>query len=63
MFSNTVVSRTSYTLNEIVMGAKFVPMYHRNEESNTTVLDLGKINTYTEAGISNYFDKDQTIKE
>lgn len=55
MFSNTVVARSSYTLNEIVMGAKFVSMYHRNEESNNTVLDLDKINTHTPVDISSYF--------
>jgi hypothetical protein len=26
MFSNTVVARTSYTFNEIIYGAKYIPM-------------------------------------
>lgn len=47
MFSNTVVARSSYTFKEIVFGAKFVPMYHRNEEANTTILDLEKLNSFT----------------
>ncbi len=63
MFSNTVVSRTSYTLNEIILGAKFVPMYHRNEENNTTVLDLEKINTHTTVDINNYFNNNKTMEE
>lgn len=46
MFSNTVVSRTSYTFSEIVCGAKFLPMFHRDETSNRTVLDLSKLNAY-----------------
>ena len=63
MFSNTVVARSSYTLNEIVMGAKFVPMYHRNDEKNTTVLDLEKLNTYTAVDIDSYFKKDDSRKD
>jgi hypothetical protein len=52
MFSNTVVDRSSYTLKEVVVGAKFVPMYHRNSTGKKTVLDLEKLNTITEADIS-----------
>ena len=44
MFSNTVISRTSYTFDEIIFGAKFIPMFHR--EGNTTVLDLDKLNDF-----------------
>ena len=51
MFSNTVVARSSYTFKEIVYGAKFIPMYHRNEDSNATILDLEKLNSFTEADI------------
>lgn len=51
MFSNTVVSRTSYTLNELVIGAKFVPMYHRNEEKNKTILEMDKLNEFVKADI------------
>jgi len=46
MFSNTVVTRSSYTFKEIVFGVKFNPMYHRNEEANKTILDLEKINSF-----------------
>jgi hypothetical protein len=52
MFSNTVVDRSSYTLKEVVVGAKFVPMYHRNSTGKKTVLDLEKLNTFTEADVS-----------
>ena len=44
MFSNTVISRTSYTFYEIIFGAKFIPMFHR--EGKTTVLDLDKLNEF-----------------
>ncbi|MEO8770293.1 MAG: ion channel [Ferruginibacter sp.] len=47
MFSNTVVARSSYTFEEIIYGAKFLPMYHRNEINNSTVLELSKLNEYT----------------
>ncbi len=56
MFSNTVVSRSSYTLKEIVLGAKFLPMYHKNEESDKTILDLDKLNSFTEVDISAHFN-------
>ncbi|HEY5462454.1 MAG TPA: hypothetical protein VIJ95_04295 [Hanamia sp.] len=52
MFSNTVVSRTSYTLNEIVIGAKFNPMYHRSEKENKTLLFLDKLNSFSSAEIN-----------
>lgn len=52
MFSNTVVARSSYTFKEIIYGAKFKPMYHRNEEANKTILDLEKINSFTEAEVA-----------
>jgi hypothetical protein len=52
MFSNTVVARSSYTFKEIVYGAKFNPMYHRNEAGSVTILDLEKLNSFTEVDIS-----------
>jgi inward rectifier potassium channel len=52
MFSNTVVARSSYTFKEIVWGAKFIPMYHRNNDADATVLDLEKLNSFVEADIS-----------
>jgi inward rectifier potassium channel len=52
MFSNTVVARTSYTMQELVIGAKFIPMYHRNEDNNCTILDLEKLNAFTNAKIN-----------
>ncbi len=52
MFSNTVVARSSYTFKEIVYGAKFIPMYHRNSDADATMLDLGKLNSFNEVAIS-----------
>ncbi len=52
MFSNTVVARTSYTFAEIVIGAKFVPMFIPAEQSNRTILQLDKLNSYTDEDIS-----------
>ncbi len=43
MFSNTVIARTSYTFNEVIYGAKFVPMFHRDQQKDTTVLELDKL--------------------
>jgi len=52
MFSNTVVARSSYTFKEVVVGAKFIPMYHRDEENNRTILDLEKLNLFNAVDIS-----------
>lgn len=52
MFSNSVVARTSYTFSELVIGAKFIPMYHRDELNSSTKLDLGKLNSHVPADIS-----------
>ena len=45
-FSNTVVSRTSYTWNEIVDNAKFNPMFKNFETQHTTMLNLAKLNDF-----------------
>lgn len=42
MFSNTVVARSSYIFKEIVYGASFIPMFHRDARNNKTRLDLSK---------------------
>lgn len=55
MFSNTVVARSSYTFKEVVFGAKFIPMYHRNTDGNKTILELEKLNSFNEADISYAF--------
>jgi inward rectifier potassium channel len=55
MFSNTVVARTSYTFGEMVVGAKFIPMYHSNQDSNHTVLDFTKLSAYNTVDISEAF--------
>lgn len=47
MFSNTVVSRTSYLLDELIIGAKFNPMYHKSPRDNKTILHLNLLNSYT----------------
>ena len=52
MFSNTVIARTSYTLDEVRYGVKFVPMFHRDNEKNTTILDLNKLNLFETAKLT-----------
>jgi inward rectifier potassium channel len=53
MFSNTVVARSSYIFQEVVVGVKFIPMYHRNEAANKTILDLEKLNSVVPATLNN----------
>ena len=59
MFSNTVVSRTSYTLQEMIIGAKFVPMYHRDNAKEKTILELNKLNTTIATDISNLYNTEK----
>jgi inward rectifier potassium channel len=51
-FSNTVMDRTSYRADEIVFGAAFNSMYHRDEKHGSTVLDLSLLNSFHSADIS-----------
>ena len=60
MFSNTVATRSSYTLQELVLGAKFVPMYHRNNKKDKTILELEKLNTFLPVDISNLYFSQKT---
>ena len=46
MFSSTVVSRTSYIFEEVVYGARFIPMFHKDDANHITILDLKKISTF-----------------
>ena len=61
MYSNTVVARTSYTFREFVIGAKFIPMYHRNDDQTSTILDFEKIGVYTDIDISYAFASDEAV--
>jgi len=45
-FANTVIARTSYTVDEIIEGAKFTPMYDRSSTGETTILHINKLNNY-----------------
>lgn len=51
MYSSTVVKRTSYTFDEIVYGAKFLPMYDKNESNTKTILHLDYLNKFVNVGI------------
>lgn len=52
MFSNVVVARTSYTLNEVITGAVFEPMYHRSANAKNTVLNLNKLNSFSKTSLN-----------
>lgn len=45
-YSQTVYTRFSYTAEEIIWGGKFVPMFKRNEDGSSTILELNKISLY-----------------
>jgi inward rectifier potassium channel len=46
MFSNTVVKRTSYTFEEVIFGAKFLPMFSKNAQDNKTILHIDRLNSF-----------------
>jgi inward rectifier potassium channel len=46
MYSSTVVKRTSYTFDEVVYDAKFLPMFTRNIQNDKTILHLDKLNAF-----------------
>lgn len=43
-FSNTVQQRTSYTFEDLIYGARFLPMFERSADGSYTILELDKIN-------------------
>lgn len=45
-FSNTVIARTSYTFDEFVNGAKFIPVYYESPEGKGTIVELSKLHEY-----------------
>lgn len=51
-FSTTVIKRTSYTFSEIVFGAKFKPMFSRNQDDTKTILHIDLLNSYEKTVLS-----------
>lgn len=47
-FSNTVISHTSYTYEDILNGHKFIPMYLDSPDGEGTIIDVRKLNEYIE---------------
>jgi hypothetical protein len=46
MYSTVVATRTSYTFDEVVYGAKFKPMFSRSTDNSKTVLHLNMLNEF-----------------
>jgi inward rectifier potassium channel len=45
-FSNVVQQRSSYTYNQVIYGARFLPMFQRSKDGSYTLLELDKINEH-----------------
>lgn len=58
-FSNTVQQRTSYTSQELIFGARFLPMYERPEDGSHTILELDKINAHEAASLPDAYETPQ----
>lgn len=52
MFSNIVVARTSYVFGEIYYGAKFEPMFERDDSGEKTVIYINKLNLFKPADLN-----------
>ena len=48
-YANTVISRSSYTMEELVFGARFVMMYGPDKEGKRTLLDHSRLHAYEPA--------------
>jgi inward rectifier potassium channel len=55
MFSNVVVANTSFTMEEIVLGAKFNMMFQKSEDGNHTILDLSELNQFKKIDIDHLY--------
>jgi inward rectifier potassium channel len=51
VYSNQVMQMTSYTMDELVWGARFSLMYQQSKEGATTILELDKLNHYEEISL------------
>ena len=51
VFSNNVISRTSYISSEIIWGAKFRMMYHPNQDKSKTILTVDKLNDFEKVSL------------
>ena len=50
-FSNIVQQRTSYTHDQVLYGARFLPMFERARDGEYTMLELDKINAHERVSI------------
>ncbi len=51
MYSTHVVKRTSYTFNEIIYSAKFLPMFSRSYDDSKTILQIDKLNLFEKVNL------------
>ncbi len=52
MYSTTVAKRTSYIFSEVVFGAKFLPMFSRNEDESKSLLHIDKLNDFERVSLT-----------
>jgi hypothetical protein len=45
-----------------VVGAKFLPMYHRSAAGSKTILEIEKINNFIEADVSFAFERNEELR-
>lgn len=55
-YNQHIHTRFSYPNHEIIWGKKFLPMYHRSETDNSTILDLQKISLVQDAPLKLKFN-------
>lgn len=53
-FAKTVITRSSYTYEELVFGAKFKPMFHPNRRQTGTTVHVNLLNDYERVEVPGY---------
>lgn len=50
-YNQMLYTRTSYRASELLVGAKFEPMFHRAEDGSHTILDISKIDLHKKVNL------------
>jgi inward rectifier potassium channel len=58
-FSNIVQQRTSFTYEQLIYGARYLPMYRRSANGQHTVLELDKISSFEPVKFAEEFGEEQ----
>lgn len=52
MFCTTVFKRSSYVFSDVIYGAKFLPMFSRNNDNSKTILHVDQLNSFEKVDLA-----------